>query len=61
MKIVNLISAKFTPSPVIEEIETDFNNTVLSVKNEVITEEVEEKMASMESMENHTKAFSENK
>eukprot|EP00090_Calanus_glacialis_P045161 TRINITY_DN8222_c0_g1_i1.p1 TRINITY_DN8222_c0_g1~~TRINITY_DN8222_c0_g1_i1.p1 ORF type:complete len:693 (+),score=210.25 TRINITY_DN8222_c0_g1_i1:41-2119(+) len=46
-----LISAKFNPSPVVEEIETDFNHTVMSVKREVITEKFEEKMANMESME----------
>jgi len=50
-----LISATFTPSPVVEEDEVDdSNNTVVEVKKEVITEEFVEQVDQKESMQEPT-------
>ena len=51
-----MISAKFTPSPAVVEIEADINNTVMSVKKEIITEHLEGNKAVKDSMEEPSSA-----
>jgi len=45
-----LISAIFTPSPVVEEIEDDINENVVDIEKQVITEHFEENVSHTESM-----------